>query len=91
MSHAGWEDVWWQALTLLGAQPAFIRILAGLSAALCAVIFVEGLRACFMPRKAARAVIFFHSVHGQGRRHAGLCQAQTARAVSSAYGGSQAG
>ena len=58
MSHAGWGEIWREALTLLGAQPAHIRILAGLTVALCGVIFVEGLRACFVPRKATTPMPF---------------------------------
>ena len=57
MSHAGWGDLWTQALALLSAEPVHLRILTGLGAAFCALIFVEGLRACFLPaaRKPAPA------------------------------------
>jgi hypothetical protein len=49
MSDAGWGRLWDQALALLGAEPVFLRILIGTIAAFCAVVFLEGLRACFLP------------------------------------------
>lgn len=49
MSYAGWGELWKQVLALLSAEPVFLRIFAVSMAAFCAVVFLEGLRACFLP------------------------------------------
>jgi len=49
MSHAGWGDIWNLVFAIARAQPAPIQILMGLGAAFAVVMFLEGLRASFLP------------------------------------------
>jgi hypothetical protein len=51
MSHAGWVDIWNLAVARFGAEAIEGRILIGLAVAFTALMIVEGLRACFLPRR----------------------------------------
>ena len=51
MSHAGWVDIWNLALTRFGAETIQARILIGLAVAFTVLMILEGLRACFLPRR----------------------------------------
>lgn len=80
MSHAGWGKLWDQMLALLSAEPVFLRILAGTMAAFCAVVFLEGLRACFLPgyRKIQTPVLPAPRAMAKGQASTVLAPAKTA-------------
>lgn len=51
MSGAGWKDVFDLVVKLVAKEPPFGQIAIGLGAAFSALMFLEGLRANFFPRR----------------------------------------
>jgi len=48
---AEWNEMWSAATALIGRQPPAVQIFGGLGLAFTALMFVEGLRASFLPRR----------------------------------------
>jgi hypothetical protein len=56
MSNAGWIDVWNLALKVTANEPTPLTILIGLGAVFVVVMFLEGLRASFLPVRYASLI-----------------------------------
>ena len=52
MSGAGWKDIGDLIVALVAKEPPFVQVVIGLGAAFSALMFIEGLRASFIPRRA---------------------------------------